>query len=357
MSGADMARSDAVVRDRSLDALKGIAISMVLLLHLGIVRFVDATHGIAGTGRGPVGIALSFALGMTYRTVLQLAVPVFLLVSLSLYVCRSRGRSAYFTKRIWRIGQLLLFWLAVQYALFVVFVRRVPPLDFETLRLGGPSLAAGGHGTVLYFLVDLIVLIAVTEVGIVLSTRYGTNVFTAFAWTLILLPMVWFATGPAIGNRVDYFSVLNFLPYAGIALLVNGDLRRLGRRFWWWVLAFVLFSAVDGVEAVTIRGWSLETLSDYGRVSIVFGSLVLVVLVLRYVKPTAPLVWLGEYSLGIFVLHANYQTFTGSFIHFSEFPTALGTIRVNILAAIATVALTLATVWLLAKTPLRRFVR
>lgn len=357
MAATDIVRSPAIRRDRRLDTLKGIAITMVVLLHTGPIRFVAPGHGVAGPGRGLIGTPLAFALGLTYRTVLELAVPMFLLVSLSLYVVRSKGRPKYFTQRLVRLIELLGFWLVVQYTLFVVVQHRMPPLDLKTLRLGGPPLVGYGSGTVLYFLVDLIALVAVCELAVVIAQRAGATAERIVAIALIALPLAWFLACPFIGQRVEYWALVSFLPYCGVVLLLNGDLDLLVPKGWWFAAGFVAFSVLDVWEVLNLHGWSLETLADYGRVSVVLGALALSAFILAVVPPSKPLVLLGEYSLGIFVLHPIFHLLVQQFVPYHEFVTSLGTIRIAAERTVFTLVLTLATVWVLAKTPLRRFVR
>ncbi|MBU4556872.1 MAG: hypothetical protein KJ747_08385, partial [Actinobacteria bacterium] len=85
-------------RDGTLDALRGVAIILVLTAHLTLVGF-------SPVGGSRAAVLIQLAVGLFYKVVTQVAVPSFYLISLYLY---SRKRvvagPGYFLSRIKRLG-------------------------------------------------------------------------------------------------------------------------------------------------------------------------------------------------------------------------------------------------------------
>ncbi len=314
-------------REARLDRLKAIALAFVLVWHLHPV-YVDRSRVI-----GAVVHYFDFEVSLT-------AVPTFILVSLYLFYPKASAGGRALARRLWRLTSIFLFWTAVQTALYVANHRALPALDWPLFRLGGPSLPIIG-GSVFYYLFVLIVL-------------------TAIAWLFARIPEPWRKLAGALiaaaslayfewcyfnHRPIQYWQLENFVIYVPIAFY----LPSLVRYRYFFFAAYVLSAARD------VHFGHVDD-CVYARATVLFGALTLYSFVKGGGRAAA---WIAGYSLGLYAVHKYWQwalyalkgdrslnvTVGGAVIHFAALFIFVGTI-----------ALTIATVALCARTPLKRFV-
>src|SRR5271157_2828833 len=130
-------------RDYRIDALRGIAIILVILHHLQ-----------------PWSGFHSAYLWAFYAEVTCLGVPLFYLVSLYLLAQRADRGAPYFLKRILRLVLLYVVFASTQAVVYALIHHARPHGLLSMLYNGGPGLPVVGP-SVFFFLFDLIVLVVV----------------------------------------------------------------------------------------------------------------------------------------------------------------------------------------------------
>jgi len=335
-------------RDTSLDALRGIAIILVLTAHLTLVGFSPVPGS-------RVGLALQLGLGLFYKVITQIAVPSFYLVSLYLY-CGKRGKvgPAYFIARMKRLGAVFGAWVTVQYVAHWIFVGPAP-LSLETIARGGPSLY-GAEASVFYFLFDLILIVAGFELLVLMREAGHGRVVEALSWVGFAGSLLFFVWTDLTGVLVDHWLMINFVPYLAFASLVFLSERKF--PVWIGIALLVAGVGLDVLAVLRVEGWTIWNLSSYARLSVVGASLVAwQILRPRLVGTPSWLGVVGALSLGIYAVHDFYKyAFTG-LLEPLVFATRWGTVSLNLTMALAVVGLTVATVLILDRTPLKWMVR
>lgn len=335
-------------RDGTLDALRGVAIILVLTAHLTLVGF-------SPVGGSRAAVLIQLAVGLFYKVVTQVAVPSFYLISLYLY---SRKRvvagPGYFLSRIKRLGAVFGAWVAVQYAAHWIFVGPAA-ITLRGITLGGPSLY-GAEASVLYFLFDLILLVAGFELLVTLREAGHTRLVEALAWIALLGSGLFFAWTDLAGILVDHWLMINFMPYLAFATLVFLCERKI--PVWVGLALLVGGVAIDLVAVFRVPGWTIWSLSSYARLSVVGASLFTWQVVRA--RLTGVPGWLGTagvLSLGIYAVHDLWKYALTGVLEPLTLSTRLGTVSANLPMAAAVLALTLAGVAVLDRTPLRWMVR
>ncbi len=328
-----MPGAEVETRDARLDALKGVAIVLVLLWHL---------QPFAGLGR-------FWRLTWVFNWQISLlGVPVLFLVSLYLFDRRASRGPSYAAKRLGRIGVLLVIWGVLQSIAYVLIVHRLPAVQISLLYMGGPALPTVGD-SVFYFLFDLLLLTGASY----LYLRLPARVRALVGVTVVIASLLYFeACALGLLGDIPYFSLLNFVVYIPIAAWLASHSRSCVRLRLPLACAWVVLLVHD----VVLRGpiphsLQLSSFSYYGRDSLVAGATLLLVATLSAKpRPMPALETVGRYSLGLFAVHkyAWYAIATGlggSFLagHAKSGP---------ILVAVLTVAVSAAVVWLVLLTPL-----
>lgn len=190
-------------------------------LRVVFATFVIAWHtrclGISGifvpAARYTPGVA-----DVVYINLLNLAVPVFLLMSLFLYVGkREENGPAYFRKRARQLAMFLLFWVP----LFIVLGKATVWSPERGAVMNVLLFVLSGASTLFYFVVHLLLFTLALEGLMRLAPLYAhlrrhSGVYALLATLLIVLS--YFVPGfPGI-LLTKYYSPLNFIPYVFIAL-------------------------------------------------------------------------------------------------------------------------------------------
>jgi fucose 4-O-acetylase-like acetyltransferase len=259
-------------RDFRIDALRGIAIILVILHHLQPWRGFHSTY-----------------LWLFYTEATCLGVPLFYLVSLYLLAQRADRGVMYFVHRILRLALLYVLFAATQ-AIVYVLIHHARPHGLRNMFYnGGPGLPIVGQ-SVFFFLFDLIVLVAVMWVYLKLPGRARTVVGVAIvAGTAVLFEAISFGfVGP-----IDHVSPVNYIVYVPLAVWLAGGRAPVARL---WPILTVAYVALVVQNVVLhspfglsrdIGSWAL-----YARLSLPVGTLAIMTAALamkpRYVPALGP---------------------------------------------------------------------
>jgi len=336
----------ANARDRALDIAKGVAIGMVLYMHLMPVAFLP------GSVFGVPGQLASLAVNAPYRWLLKAAVPAFYLVSSIIYLRRWSHASPFLWRRLKATGLVLGVWILIEYAWLGIAARGLPSVRLKELLVGGPAPFG------LYFLLDLLLLYLVMEVvcrfraavGDPAATRVSVWVVGGFGLALFALPFLGVSSVP-------YWSLWPFVVYPFLAIVVESRSirdRRLG------AICGALFILGIGADiAWRTAGLDVNGLG-YARLPAMAGSVLVLFLAKvlddKGLRGSDGLAVLGRHSLGLFVVHPLAILLLVNTVPIRTFTLAGGVLTLRLLQAGAGFALTLGTVLLLARTPLRMLV-
>jgi surface polysaccharide O-acyltransferase-like enzyme len=347
-------------RDFRLDILKAMAISLVLFWHLQPIRILELKKNHAFSE------IIKMVVIFFYHQLTLLAVPIFLLVSLYLFYQKAETPPlAYLKSRIRRLIEIFLFWLCCQFALFFgvsIFANGSYDLQSlwhelpELVMRGGPPLPVVG-GSVFYFVFVLLVLVLLCFLFIKLGSK--EKIIFIISTAIIVASISYFEILNLKGSGILYWKLENFIIYAPISYFLfkssNEKLRRFIPVAWG---CFIIFSIHD--MFLRHQGY---VLGAYSRVSIVCGSTAVFssFLLFNNLKNTKLVSFLAKYSLGIFATHKYLQLIV--ILLLVEFGWAVPLHGINGLldlynlsVAVITASFTLAAVYLLGRTRIKRYI-
>jgi hypothetical protein len=309
---------------------------------------------------------------LLYANFSYIAVPVFLQISLFLFYLKSEKPEfhKFFRKRIIRLISLYLFWVVTLLLFSLVFKEGSPGISkLATLSVRGwiEFIVSGGNSP-FYFFFSLIFLTTLAAILVLFFNKLGNflaRIRVSYCLLFISCALVFCfsAIDPIISNNIgtrgvsliqimsniahwDY-NPLNFLPYIFTAAIVvqelnHGKLNNTSLLFqlklWSLFFLFLIFTLLEWA--------SLESLTHYSRLSLVFGSWLLLYLAILSKREVPHIVRLiSECSLGIYTLHLffTHVFFVGNanFLSvLSDITPGLGILSNFFLALIGSIALT-----------------
>jgi len=322
-------------RDLRIDALRGIAIVLVILHHL------EPWSGLHTGGA---------YFSVFYTEATCLGVPLFYLVSLYLLAQRADRGTGYFVRRILRLVLLYVVFAATQTVLYLLINHTRPHGLAYLLESGGPSLPIVGQ-SVFFFLFDLIVLVAVMWAYLKLPGKVriavgvAVVVATAFCFEAISFGLV---------RPIQHYNPLDYLVYVPLAVWLASGKVRVTRLWPMLGVAFLVLATQnvvllsDFAFSLGIGSWTL-----YAPLSLPVGALALMSGALATKPRPVPILGLaGKYSLGLFAFHKWAWYVVAEVLAGLSLP---GVVLPMITTALA-VTLTCLAVWLLAVSPLRPLV-
>jgi len=322
-----------------------------------------------------VNIILKEAIKAFYFQVTLLAVPTFFIVSLYLLYRKLEGSGqGYFVKRLSHLIALFLFWVACQYAVYYLAVipKSVSPseqfsqflnsIHIRTIFFsGGPALPFVG-ASVFYFL-SVLILLTVLAALFFMAARIKWLGVTIGAISIAAF-LIYFEAGSLQGTEISSGGFQSFAVYVPISYFLYIS----GNRF----PKVILFLLVAGYILFSIQDYQLRIreapFNVYARPSIVFGATALFYWA-QNLKTTAEskvVMALSNFSLGIFATHKYFQYL--SIIALTPYLESagltkkipFGELRVNaqtIIITTSTLLLTFGCLFLMSKTPLRKFIK
>lgn len=273
----------------------------------------------------------STATNLLYANFSYIAVPAFLQISLFLFQLKS-GKvvfKTFFQNRIVKLIYLYSFWLT-SFVLFRLFFKEgsVGIAKLRSLSIGEwiEFIVSGGNSP-FYFFFSLIFLTSLTALLVLVfkkvenfSTRRRISYWLLFMSCIIiftssivdLIPSSIYSNPQItsivtkITNIVQWnYNPLNFLPYIFTTAIITQEFERgkfvkMNRLF-----KFELLSLFFLFLIFTLLEWSLlDRLMHYSRLSLVFGSwLLLDLALLSTLRVPALVSFISEYSLGLYALH------------------------------------------------------
>nr|MDA8173560.1 hypothetical protein [Nitrospiraceae bacterium] len=242
----------------------------------------------------------------------------------------------------------------------------LPPFQLgQAIIMGGPDLPIAG-GSVFYFLFDLI-LLYILAYG---YYRLKDTIRRPLGLLVIIISMVYFQYCIFSRRAVAFWRLENFLIYVPIAyfLRFSDGFPKLKNFF---LLGFIIFSVEESMVALRMHFLGYGVL--YDRVSIAIGATAITSVILEASKLAANekksdfIRLLSVYSLGIFALH-KYWVLLVNLMFLELFINGFSNQSVNVqifnlnldalqlIKVAAEVAFTLLSVYLLGRTPLKKYV-
>lgn len=257
-----------------------------------------------------------------------IAVPVFFQISLFLFYSKSEkvGSQYFLKKRLPKLLSLYLFWL-ILFILFDVLFKEDSVFKNGVWSLNKfIGIIVSGNTSPFYFFFSLIFITTLTEIVIVLLKKIKSPLIRArINYALLLfscgLVLVLSFIDPINDNfsgvrEIKLISVisnlskwhydpLNFLPYIFTTAIVVQEFKEGKLKKLTFPLKLKLYSLLALFVMFTLLEWSqLKDLVHYARISIVFGSWLLLYLALLSTrKATFIIKFLSSCSLGIYVFH------------------------------------------------------
>jgi len=290
-------------RNNNLDTLKAISIVLVLIWHLQPFKFVSDKSIFH---RFPQYFVYVFESNVTL-----IAVPMFYLVSIYLFLLRIGSKPDYLLARIRRVGPVFIFWGSVQSLIFVILINysslKFPQTDltFADILLfiasGGPPLPIVG-GSVFYFLFNLILLIIVSAI-------YIKRASIKLSFIIIVMLNAYFLISNIFSIYVPYWRIDNFLIYIPLAHLLVRSNRIVSGRISVLLASVVLLLFI--IFEYGLNYFTRASFPAYFRNSIFFGVVTLYAFIhqLNIRNPNRVIILLSRYSLGLFALHKYWQLF------------------------------------------------
>jgi hypothetical protein len=242
-----------------------------------------------------------------YVNVLLLAVPIFIQISLFLYVLK-RKTTADFIKRIKSIISLWFFWIFVN-ALFTGITIPQPSFWLQFFFTGG--------GSIFYFYSELLILVILVECMLKVKENTGETYFISITVFLLILSLTAFFTTSKIFNFIkcdfqylySYWSPINFFPYVFSTILISRLMEKKPKLTVYIIPVVLLYIAIAFVEWILLpdiryvsqNGYAFPT---YGRVSLVLAASFLVLfLSLNHYSVPKCIKFFSDNSLAIYGIH------------------------------------------------------
>jgi Acyltransferase family len=347
-----------VQRDTNLDILKSICISFVLLWHFQPLQPVLDIHNAFNDLTQALGKIINYQ-------VFLMAVPLFFIISLHLFLKKENSTSAYLSKRIQSLLKLVVFWTSFQFIFYGITlwigvpdrngtVQQFSLSSLESmakLLIGiAPSLPFVGD-SVFYFLINLIIITTLTS----LYARISSSIRAKIAMPLIAVSVIYFEALALLNLKTPYCFPDSFLTYIVVADMFTHQRCKLSQFKYIYLFLYIGFSIQD-----VILRTSDDILSIYARASILFGCLTVLTFIYPAKMATPKLVkHLSKYSLGIFAIHKYSQYIFYVIFHPVSSTMNLRIVELPILPIlVSTLALALTgyVIYLLRGTPLKQFI-
>ncbi len=249
-----------------------------------------------------------------YFHVFFLAVPIFFLISLFMFIDRRIITLKYLSMRIERLAYLYLFWLGAGLLVYLNLNNKPMSELFNAWSSSFHQAALvffSGGFTLYYYFLDLIFLTLFSYVTAV------WHCWIQWAMAIVSLMLLWIF--PAIVRwfgmweiTVAYWNILNFIPYVFIANLILHYRRRLiSHLVFKWLTAvlaftFIVTACCEWQWFVCIGNFTYNNFAvpPYMRISVAIGTTLLFVISLRVRNPVPDWVkFLSKNSLGLYCLH------------------------------------------------------
>ncbi len=301
--------------------------------------------------------------------VAYLAVPVFFQVALFLFYIKSEkvGPGYFFQKRLPKLVSLYLFWVISKIVFDILLTGKSESLQNSTtsVRAFIEFIVSGGNSP-LYFFFSLAFITGLTEVvifglrrtpktllrRITIYSSLLASCLLVFIFSLLKLPgTIDNATGVVrVASNIaqwDY-NPLNFLPYIFTTALVVEEFNAGKLKSMHSGIKIRLYVLLSLVMMFTIYEWNLgQDLLHYSRLSLVFGSWLLLYLALLSTRKVPAIVQflsgcsLGLYTFHLFFTHGLFEKYPHLFSPLAKVMPGLDSLIIFSITLVASILLTL----------------
>jgi surface polysaccharide O-acyltransferase-like enzyme len=324
------------------DFLRAIFSVMVVVLHANLLVALTGKLGL-----GSLANVLSANVG-------YLAVPVFFQVSLFLFFLKSEkfGQQYFIKNRLPKLVSLYLFWSISKLIFDFVLTGKSPKIEYGASSWANfIGFIVGGGYSPFYFFFSLIFLTAIAEVLTPIFSRVRRRTAKRISYYLLLSSCLLVFAFPIAdlmiaGNRellTQIHNPLAFLPYVLTAAITVQNFKEGKLQAPTPLFKLKLFSLLVLFLTFTVLEWALfEKFSQYSRLSLVFGSWLLLYLSLLSNQKSPPIIkFLSGCSLGIYGLHVFFTDHTFFLESLSKIVPGLGPLTRFLVALLGSIFLTL----------------
>lgn len=290
-----------------------------ILLCIGVIALHSNIFSVANQY---IGTAIDNPL--YYRVLLYnffwVCVPVFMTISLFLYVRKSYDDNNYFKKRIKQLIITYLFWAIIE-----LILNNYGNISFiKELDLKGLFLLFISNGTIAYFLFNLLYMTIFTEIIVRIYKKYNCKILYIVFFILSLISMLFsiycinkIGFSLEFAERLSFSNPLLFIPYSFSALFLynmqkNGYDKEYKKSMFISLAMWILLAVGDWI----IRGYNFDffkyNYESLGRPSLVFESIFIVLLfILIKKKPSKIISKLSGLTMGVFLIHTIVLNYLG----------------------------------------------
>lgn len=249
-----------------------------------------------------------------------LSVPGFITISLFLFYQAADKNTNYFlSKRFPKLLTLYIFWTSLWVAFLVLSGRGYWLFEnFFSLKKAFVFILSSGE-SVYYYLFTLILLTATSHLNLMMihlipdRTKMFSQLSLLFcSCLLVLLCSILPTLSDGFGALVKVWNPINFLPCVFVSFLIYQESEKEVKitngktqvKLLTLLTIFVLASTLEWIFLGDLEIWKPNALPEYARISLVFGSWLLVYLsILVKSNVPKPVRFLSDLSLGIYCLH------------------------------------------------------
>lgn len=249
-----------------------------------------------------------------YGNIFLLAVPLFIQVSLFLYLVNRKNKPNYFGKRIFELIFLYFFWMAL---LVLVFYKESALKNLTSLQFW-----LSGGATPLYFLLVILILTFLTEFFVYLKSVLSRRIFLILTLFFLIVSIAVIVGKTYLFAHLNsslalffmsHWSAFNFLPYV-FSAIIFADLYEKGVLGKGYVLKWIIISTIFILGLALLEYRYLPSsiylkydgmiIPPYSRLSLFLGTwLVFFLALCRNYKLFPVIQKLAGLTLGIYVLH------------------------------------------------------
>ena len=333
-------------REAGIDFLKAFSISLVLVWHLKV--FIMSTL----SDQSSVDLLIKNIVAYAFHYFLMLSIPSFITISLYFFYRKLVQAPDYWKQRIFRLVQIYVFWVGIQFILYVILSGDYH-LPLKTIfRSGGPDLPwLSSHvpsPSIFYYLYALLFCTVLAYLFFKLPEKIKLVVFVV----VVAGSCIYFFIASASGWTIDTRSMRNWYVYVPIAYYLFRYQERFVRMRWFFLAGFLV--------AVLVEYLLGGMLTAFGRVSVFLETLMAMAFCMSgWGKISRPTALLSRYSLGLYALHPYWMglVMVGfALLHGGPQAYPPRMLYEGVVMFFITLGLTFVSVWLISKTRLRMFV-
>jgi len=287
-------------------------------LRIILCIFVVAMHtGIIGWGahiNPNSGITVITMTDIIFMNIFMVALPLFLFISLFLYIQNSKIKVGYFKNRIIYLGSIYIFWYFIYMSMTENGITFSKIFDIRYLFSGGDLVMGIG-----YFIFDLLILLIIIESLLYIKqkiTDRGFFILNLVIISITLLPFIIIPLFADFSYPIDRIfivggaSLLNYLSYPSIILLISyyyekDKFNGLSSKMYALLSILIIFCAAIEWSVLPYKIiYDGSIMSHYGRFSIVLTAILLFIFALQVTKKSSVIInWFAGLTMGIYILH------------------------------------------------------